>query len=144
MRRPNWDLELAAFAQQMNGLPYAWGKTDCASLTYAAVLLIYDEETVAKIKVPKCRGIKSARTLLSAHPGGAYPLLRSIGMRPVRRGYWPSGAIWTMVPSKKRPWGAVGVVTMRRVLTSNKEQGVVLITLDEAIKASKLVEFRDE
>lgn len=144
MKLANWDIALAEFALHMAGEPIVWGKTDCGSLSYAALELVYDAETLEAIKKPAYRGAKSATRLLTANKGGAYPYLRRCGLVPVRRGYWPSGAVWTRPPTKSRPHGAIGIVTMRRVLTSTEKYGVILLTIDEATAASKLLRFADE
>lgn len=43
VRIPNWDIALVHLARNVQGEPFCWGETDCGTLCYRAVAVMYGE-----------------------------------------------------------------------------------------------------
>jgi hypothetical protein len=140
-RKPNWDNELSRFARRVVGEPYVWGRTDCATIVRYALRVIYGDQLELYWPEQWTGRIEAARAFHDMG-GDWYKAFRRIGFSPVDRGKWPQGAVVTKSVVGRRPLGMLGIVTMRQVLTSYEGSGVVLVPIDVARTAAKLVDIR--
>lgn len=132
-KQPYHERRLVDFAEQVVGLPYVWGHTDCASIALRAIQVLskatdadllqrlgleswYDSRTSALRTFSQLEGIRSA--------------LLSLGMTEHPPRYAHQGDILVLPGADGHPVESAGVVVSGRMLTSVEEQGVYWCLID--------------
>ena len=118
----DWNERLVAYANSVNGAPFQWGVTDCASLVRYALRAMYGRDLL--------RGMGSYRSSPSAlrvgrqvGPVGAY--LRDRGFQAVGLAFAQSGDT-VVFRGLDRGHPQLGVVVSGRLLVSDPDTDVVL------------------
>ena len=119
----NYDQALTLWAIDVVGAPFAWGKTDCASLVRRAMKVVFARD-VFRGKVRTYRsGMEAFRVLHSL--GGYAGALETAGFRRVRPGKWLSGDVIVLPRSARSDGpGPIGVIINHKLLTADHHQGV--------------------
>lgn len=89
-RHPQWRTRLLAWADGVRGQPYAWGRTDCASLARAALDEMFCRSVTAHI--PRWTSKRTALRAL-ADVGGIDTALRGLGAELVTLPFARAGDI---------------------------------------------------
>lgn len=124
-KQPAYERRLIALAEQIVGLPYVWGHTDCASLALRAI------ETMAKRpgSVAERLGVEWYDSRTSAlrvfsELGGIRAALDSLGMTTHPVCYAHQGDIVVLPGAAGHPVESAGVMVSGRMITSTEELGV--------------------
>lgn len=120
-RLADWEVRLVAYANGVNGAPFAWGRTDCGYLVRNALRAMYGRDML--------RGAGSYRTSLAARRAvpaqGVGAVLRERGFEGVRMAMAQPGDV-VLLPGKRLQHMAV-LLPAARVLTVTHAGGVCVL-----------------
>lgn len=125
-RRRDWRPRLVEWAQQVRGLPYVWGRTDCGSLVREAMIIQFGEDIVPTL--PHWTSAFQANRLWATtlqEGGGVESLMEQLGAVEVtgQQYGWPMGTI--IITSEDSGLPALGVYIGPIIVQSDQEHGVV-------------------
>ena len=127
-RTLSWRRELVAWAREVRGLPYIWGKTDCAALIRDALRIQFGTDLFGNL--PTWTTVRQAQEVWAAFlttSGVSYEtLFLAMGgklVQGVGRRRWPDGSI--LVGNEDRgPFPAFAVYVSPVVVQSDRQHGV--------------------
>ena len=126
-RDKNWSNHLIRFASSVRGKAFKWGKTDCLSVSLAAVNSMYPSP---KVELPLYESLGSAREFYEG--GGQGAVLEALQAAPVAFKEATCGDLVVGV-NDDEGLPSVGILLRGVLLSSNRRKGVTLrsISIDE-------------
>lgn len=132
-KQPGYERRLVALAEQLVGLPYVWGHTDCASLALRALEAMAKKPGVIaeRLGVSWYDSRSSALRVFSTL-GGIRTALEALDLTEHPVCYAHQGDIIVLPGAEGHPVQSAGVVVSGRMLTATEELGVHWRSLDPA------------
>lgn len=114
----NWDIRLVEWCDDVQGEPFEWGATDCASLVAGALEAMYDQDLVGDT-LPSYDSEEEAR---EAHEdtGGPSTVLRALGCEEIALNFARQGDVIIGVGEEAGMEGCAVVVASEFVVASEK------------------------
>lgn len=98
-RVQDWRPRLVAWAEEVRGLPFVWGRTDCGTLTRKALAVCFGRDIFSN--VPHWRNVDQAATVLARYGTMSYAL-EQLGAQEVELPFARAGDV-TVVPEAEEP-----------------------------------------
>ena len=127
-RGENWDVSLVEWSNTVTGLPFKWGRTDCASLVRLGSRVVYGKR--ALVGVPRYTSEDSARAVMEGM-GDARAFLKAAGAKKLKLGFAQAGDILVMPGLDNGIPRLALVVYSGHALTSDPKNGVRILKLEQ-------------
>jgi hypothetical protein len=133
----DWRLRLLTWAESVRGLPFEWGRTDCAALTRAALTMCFGRDVAPE--VPMWRTAQQAAVVLARY-GGVPGVLEGLGATRHTLMFARAGDV-VCAPEPKEPVSraAIGVWIDGYAVMSGAQAGVHPVGLDELLPQAPVV-----
>lgn len=130
-KQPGHERRLVALAEQLVGLPYVWGHTDCASIAVRCLEAMAKRPgcVVQRLGVEWYDSRTSALRVFSLL-GGIRTALEALDLTEHPPCYAHQGDILVLPGAEGHPVESAGVVVSGRMLTSVEERGVYWCDID--------------
>lgn len=119
----NWDVKLVEYALSLQGQPFVWGQTDCASIVRGAMRAMYGEDLWSEGY--DYTSLLEAKRLLEVS-GGVAMQLSLLGAEEVPRGFLQQGDVVVGEPLDEDFADNVFVMVSDQLLSATLEEGVVM------------------
>ncbi len=127
IRVPDWRSRLITWAENVRGMPYIWGRSDCATLVRTALAICFGRDIAPD--VPFHRNERQAIAVVRQY-GGAVPVLEQLGAMRTTLPFARAGDVIAMEEPEEPITGiALGIWFDRYAVMSTRD-GVVWVDVE--------------
>lgn len=138
-RQPGWERRLVSLAEELDGAPYVWGQTDCASIARRAIECITRQrDIVERLGLTAWYDSATGALRVFAQLGGIRPALVQLGLRERPIVSAGQGDIVVLPGEPGHPPEAAGVLVSGKMLVSRESIGVYWAPVAAASIAMRL------